>query len=956
MALCAAGLLAWPGAARAAMHAVGTAPQLVAGSQYQGALPASAALQVSVVLAPRDPAALASFLHAVSTPGSPQYGHYLAPGQFGPRFGASAHTIASVSAALHGAGLSPGTPTANDLSIPVRGDAAQVSSALHVQFARYRLPGGRIGFANTAAPTLPASATAGVRDVVGLQSLYEPSAVGLQAGPARASPLVSGGPVACAQAGALPADGFGYTIDQLAEGYDLDPLYSSGDLGAGTTVGIYELETNLTSDITTFDACFRIDPSIGYIPVDGGASASASGDGEAALDIEEVAGLAPAANIQVFQGPNGGVGPFDLLQAMADQDTSQINTTSWGECEQDMLLGDPNEITAEEIVFDEMAIQGQTMYAASGDGGSEDCQDVQINPNPNQNAIAVEDPASQQLVTGVGGTSLASAFNAGRPTGQDAAPLTIPPFQSAWNNAAANDGASGGASGGGISVAQQMPGYQAAAPASLDVINSSSSGQPCGAPAGGYCREVPDVSADADPRTGYSLYWTSTGPNGSEWGLYGGTSGAAPFWAGMTALIDADNAGGCTVPGTFGEINVLLYDIAAGPSAADALTDIGSAPAGFPSNNDYPLGASGGYPVGPEYDMVTGLGTPLAGGARGLAAQLCTLRGPVTSLPVLTTVSPTTGPPGTAVTIDGIGLIPGATVSVGGIPAVDVHVISFNQLSATIPAGSGVQPISVTTANGTGNAINYHYQPTTATVTVTDPGAQTGMVTSAEILQIAAQDTDGGALSYAASGLPAGMAISAASGLISGTPTAPGTTSVTITATDAFGPTGQATFTWTIAGAPVPETVSHAAVTTATGNTPAPAPQGEPSPAPTGVSISALRISPARFAVAKGKHARRGGTEISYTLSAPSTVTITFVRRLAHHRTRTVGRLVRTSGAGPHTVRFTGRLGRRALPVGSYVAHVSVTPAAGASSRASAALKVIRARQARAADALTGLL
>jgi hypothetical protein len=86
-------------------------------------------------------------------------------------------------------------------------------------------------------------------------------------------------------------------------------------------------------------------------------------------------------------------------------------------------------------------------------------------------------------------------------------------------------------------------------------------------------------------------------------------------------------------------------------------------------------------------------------------------------------------------------------------------------------------------------------------VTVTNPGAQNGMVGTAARLQISASDGAGGTLSYRATGLPAGLSVNASSGLISGTPTTAGTSQVTVTATDSTGPSGSASFTWTISGA-----------------------------------------------------------------------------------------------------------------------------------------------------------
>ncbi|GAA2145327.1 hypothetical protein GCM10009760_33840 [Kitasatospora kazusensis] len=104
-------------------------------------------------------------------------------------------------------------------------------------------------------------------------------------------------------------------------------------------------------------------------------------------------------------------------------------------------------------------------------------------------------------------------------------------------------------------------------------------------------------------------------------------------------------------------------------------------------------------------------------------------------------------------------------------------------------AGAAASATSITDAWNTG---------TTGTVTVTNPGSQTGTVGTAASLQISAADTAGGTLAYSATGLPAGLSIDPATGLISGTPTTAGTGSVTVTATDSTGPTGSTSFSWTV--------------------------------------------------------------------------------------------------------------------------------------------------------------
>src|SRR5262249_47754541 len=147
-----------------------------------------------------------------------------------------------------------------------------------------------------------------------------------------------------------------------------------------------------------------------------------------------------------------------------------VVSTSWGLCEPELP---PATAAAENTLFQEAAAQGQSVFAASGDVGAEGCY-------PDSNSAAVSDPASQPYVTGVGGTTLTT--------------LGPPPGESAWNN---HLGIPGGASGGGISRGA-MPSYQSGAPSSLNVINSSNP-RTCGPGGISYCREVPDVSADADP-------------------------------------------------------------------------------------------------------------------------------------------------------------------------------------------------------------------------------------------------------------------------------------------------------------------------------------------------------------------------------------------------------------------------------------------------------------------------
>ena len=162
-----------------------------------------------------------------------------------------------------------------------------------------------------------------------------------------------------------------YTADQLASAYNFSSLYAAGDEGAGVTIAIFELEPILRSDIAAYQACYRTTASVSYIRVDGG-SGSGKGSGEAALDIEDVIGLAPKATIDVYQGPNSNAGVIAELTAIVDNDTAKVVTTSWGECEPEVSA---TMLHAEGTLFEQAAVQGQSVFAAAGDDGSSDCED-----------------------------------------------------------------------------------------------------------------------------------------------------------------------------------------------------------------------------------------------------------------------------------------------------------------------------------------------------------------------------------------------------------------------------------------------------------------------------------------------------------------------------------------------------------------------------------------------------
>ncbi len=592
--------------ARAATIRVGHAPMRPAGARFVGGVPAAVPMHITVTLRPRDPAALAAYARAVSTPGSTSYRQYLTPAQFARRFGATAAQVRAVRRSLRARGLTPGGLSRGALSISVAATAGQLERAFSVSLSRMALPGRRTAIAADSAPAVPAAMAGAIQGVVGLDTTAAPRPLLERAPATRAGGAVSlarpyaatGGPQPCQAASAAAPGQDAFTADQIASAYGFPGLYATGDNGAGVTVAVYELESDDPSDIAAYQSCYGTHATVSYVPVDSGSGAG-PGSGEAALDIENVIGLAPDVNILVYQGPNSnsgapGSGPYDTFSAIINQDRARVVTVSWGQCES--ALG-PTDAGAENTLFEQATVQGQSIVAASGDSGAEDCDTG--GPVPQAQA-AVDDPSSQPFVTGVGATSLHA--------------LGPRPTETVWNSGGMvlSGMLQPGATGGGISHLWPMPASQLTSAPALNVRTAQAAGSACGR-SGGFCREVPDVSADGDPASGYLIYWNGSGGVGGEpqgWQGIGGTSGAAPLWAALLALADGSRACSGT---SVGYANPALY-AAAGSAYAANFNDVTS------GNNDF-TGTNGGrYAAGPGYDPATGLGTPYAA---SLAGALC---------------------------------------------------------------------------------------------------------------------------------------------------------------------------------------------------------------------------------------------------------------------------------------------------------------------------------------------
>jgi subtilase family serine protease len=555
--LCAAGLPALAGASTprvvvAGAHAVPVADRVV-----------SRVIETSfdVVLNQSHPRELASFLAAITDPSSPDYRHFLTTAQFAARYGASRASVAALSTYLAGFGLRVGALSKGRVVLAVRGTTTQIGAAFATRVVTVRTASGQLRAQFLSPASLPASLARAVHGVAGLSSVTSPSPAHLTTRAARLGANVTL-PGTCPQAGSssgtTPNSLGGYTISQQAQLYGLNTQWAAGNTGAGQTIGIYELEPYATADLTTYFKCYGLAPDITNVSVDGGSS---DPNGlEATLDIEEAAALAPGAAIQVYTGPNNNTGPTDVLTHMADDNTASIISTSWGLCETDPS----NDPTAEQPIFEQMAAQGQTVVAAAGDSGSSDCVNGQ---DPSTFAPAVDDPASQPFVTGVGGLTV-SNIN--------------PLAQTVWNEGLGYNNF--GAGGGGISKLWSRPSWQSAP----------------GITAGQTMRLVPDLSVMADPSTGFIAYFTGSETGvcsancSSPWGGIGGTSIGAPLVSAMAAVA----AQACAVT-RLGFINPSLYAM---DRANRGFVDVTT------GNND--LLNTGSYSAGVGFDEASGLGSP----------------------------------------------------------------------------------------------------------------------------------------------------------------------------------------------------------------------------------------------------------------------------------------------------------------------------------------------------------
>ncbi|MGO8673986.1 MAG: choice-of-anchor tandem repeat GloVer-containing protein, partial [Capsulimonadaceae bacterium] len=515
-----------------------------------GALAGDQKVSFAVTLPLRDQAGLLDTLGHIYRKGDPAFHHFLSRDEFVARFAPTRAQYQGLIAYAAGHGLTVERTHAGRTVLDVVGRADLVGSLFDVKFERRQIGSGKEFHEPTSTPRpVPALLAMGAH-VIGLSNrpVFHTNIVrgGALDGATRVNTSNGTGP------------GGTYSPNDIRTAYSMN----TAETGAGRRIALFELSSADYTDAAQYAAYFDLPaPVVNLTNVDGGTT-DYSGADEVILDIDMETIMAPdATSIDVYTAPNSEQGLLDDYTKIAEVDVDDTVSSSWGLNEGDVIAYEPGLLSEEETVFEEMALQGQSMFAAAGDTGSYE----------NGYSLSVIDPSSNPYVTAVGGTSL--SIGAGSTWASE----------STWNDWTEYQRAIAG--GGGISEAWTIPGYQASV-------------QFGGGP-GQYSttmRDVPDVSLNADVYPGYGIYLDSNDSGGQPgWYEFGGTSAASPLWAGMIADVDAARkSAGLT---DIGFANPAIYDLAEGPDYANDFHDIADG-----SNNFYYVAVKG-------FDNATGWGS-----------------------------------------------------------------------------------------------------------------------------------------------------------------------------------------------------------------------------------------------------------------------------------------------------------------------------------------------------------
>jgi kumamolisin len=617
---------------------------LLRNAHLLGATGGQQQLAISVGLQLRNQQELNMLLKEQQNRHSSLYHRYLTPQQFAAEFGPTAAQQQQVVDYLRGQGMSVTHVSSNGLLIDATATVAQAQAAFTVQINNYQ-SGARHFYANASAPSVPNTISTLITSIGGLDNSQQMRPL---------SHLLTGKAQRVVQSHTSKRTlaGSGYGPTDLLGAYDGTTLQQSGVKGNNQTVAVFELDGYQQSDIQQYLQTYSLgSPSISNVLVDGFNGSAGQGAIEVELDIEVVAAMAPSASQVVYEGPNSTQGVNDTYNKIVTDNKAQITTISWGECESQTGA---SELQTLDGIFKQGAAQGISMFSAAGDSGAYDCNDTNL---------AVDSPASDPNIIGVGGTNLQTGNGAYG-------------SESVWSNPSDTQRSpKGSGGGGGISSTFAQPSWQTGP----GVKNQYSNGN----------REVPDVSADADPQTGYAVYCTVSAAGCTGNTVVGGTSAAAPLWAGSMAMIN-NYLQTQNKPGV-GFVTPQLYSLANSQQQYAPFHDVTS------GNNLY-------YPATAGYDEASGVGSPdIYNIARDLAGGTAPTPSPTATVPTTPTPAPTVTDTPTAVPTNTPTSVPTDTPTTTSTPQTPVPTSTSSTGSSLVQNGgfeNGTDPWQESSTSG----------------------------------------------------------------------------------------------------------------------------------------------------------------------------------------------------------------------------------------------------------------
>ena len=564
-----------------------------------GPAPTNAQVTVTVAMRLRNETELQTRLQATYTPGNALYHHFLASGEFASAYGPDAATVALLTQHFQSQGLSVARVSTTLLQLT--GTAGAIQAAFGTRLHTVEVPAtvstpGYSYRAASGAPQISADLAGSIHGVFGLDTRprYRPHlrhAAGNLQMPTSVEAQNGGSPNTTDQPGF-------WTVVDFGEYYDVDPLYQRGIDGSRQTIGIVTLAAFTSSDAIGYWKSLGLKAGrsrIRVVEVDGGSGPPSddSGSDETTLDVQQSGGIAPGAKVLVYEAPNTNQGFLDAFAKAIDDNSAATLSTSWGQWEYldelPPLIEDPvtgratNSVIALNDLFLEAALQGQTLFCAAGDAGAYDASDSFPQPGtpppfapPVYTAVlSVDDPAAQQFIVAAGGTTLPGKQVYTNDSGKTIFTAKIATEQVwGWDYLQGLCNATGTpdpvvcgifpvGGGGGVSSYVPMPFYQFGVAGIrltepgqvlIDITNAKHPKTIVKLPAEFRRRNVPDLSVNADPQTGYIVPYTSD-VNGPEVEQLGGTSFSAPQLNGVVSLYNQ------ALGGRLGLINVPLYDL-----------------------------------------------------------------------------------------------------------------------------------------------------------------------------------------------------------------------------------------------------------------------------------------------------------------------------------------------------------------------------------------------------------